>query len=163
VLVDDQLNPSSLANVFVIGDLAHFEQDGHQVPGVAQPAMQMGDHIGRMIADDLDGKPRRAFRYFDKGDMATIGRLAAIAKVEWPFKAHLSGFAAWVTWAVVHIFFLIGFRNRIRVAASWFWTYVTFNRGARLITGDQRLPGWRERVESGPVEVAADAQERKAS
>ena len=96
VLVDDQLNPPGLPNVFVLGDLAHFEQDGHQVPGVAQPAMQMGDHVGRMIAADLDGKPRPAFRYFDKGDMATIGRNSAVAKVEWPFKAHLSGFPAWV-------------------------------------------------------------------
>jgi NADH dehydrogenase len=148
VPVDDQLNPPGMPNVFVIGDLAHFEQDGRQVPGVAQPAMQMGDHVGKMIAADVEGKPRRAFRYFDKGDMATIGRLAAIAKVEWPFKAHLSGFAAWVTWAVVHIFFLIGFRNRLRVAASWFWTYVTFTRGARLITGDQTLPGWREELEN---------------
>lgn len=163
VLVDEQLNPPGMPKVFVIGDLAHFEQDGHQVPGVAQPAMQMGDHIGRMIASDLERKPRRAFRYFDKGDMATIGRLAAIAKVEWPFKAHLSGFAAWITWATVHIFFLIGFRNRLRVAASWFWTYVTFNRGARLITGDQKLPGWSEQVEAGPVETTAEVQEQKAS
>jgi NADH dehydrogenase len=163
VLVDEQLNPPGMPKVFVIGDLAHFEQDGHQVPGVAQPAMQMGDHIGRMIASDLERKPRRAFRYFDKGDMATIGRLAAIAKVEWPFKAHLSGFAAWITWATVHIFFLIGFRNRLRVAASWFWTYVTFNRGARLITGDQKLPGWSEQLEAGPVETAAEVQEQKAS
>jgi NADH dehydrogenase len=163
VLVDEELNPPGMPKVFVIGDLAHFEQDGHQVPGVAQPAMQMGDHIGRMIASDLERKPRRAFRYFDKGDMATIGRLAAIAKVEWPFKAHLSGFAAWITWATVHIFFLIGFRNRLRVAASWFWTYVTFNRGARLITGDQKLPGWSEQVEAGPVETTAEVQEQKAS
>ena len=163
VPVDDQLNPPGLANVFVLGDLAHFEQDGHQVPGVAQPAMQMGDHVGRMIAADLAGRPRPKFRYFDKGDMATIGRLAAIAKVEWPFKAHLSGFLAWITWATVHIFFLIGFRNRIRVAASWFWTYVTFNRGARLITGDQRLPGWHEKLEAGPVDEAAEMEEQKAS
>ena len=163
VYVDDQLNPPGLANVFVVGDLAHFEQDGHQVPGVAQPAMQMGDHVGRMIASDLAGKPRRAFRYFDKGDMATIGRNAAIAKVEWPFKAHLSGFAAWITWAVVHIFFLIGFRNRTRVAASWFWTYVTFNRGARLITGDTRLPGWRERLEAESEAEAPVVAEKKAS
>ena len=163
VTVDDQLNPPGMANVFVIGDLAHFEQDGHQVPGVAQPAMQMGDHIGKMIAADLDGKPRRVFRYFDKGDMATIGRLAAIAKVEWPFKAHLSGFPAWITWAVVHIFFLIGFRNRLRVAASWFWTYVTFSRGARLITGDQRLPGWKEQVEAASEESVPQIEEKKAS
>jgi NADH dehydrogenase len=163
VPVDDQLNPPDLSNVFVIGDLAHFEQDGRQVPGVAQPAMQMGDHVGRMIAADLNGKRRPSFRYFDKGDMATIGRNAAIAKVEWPFKAHLSGFPAWVTWAVVHIFFLIGFRNRLAVMASWFWTYLTFYRRARLITGDQHLPGWREQMEAGQAEEAPQAIEKKAS
>lgn len=159
VIVDGQLNPPGLPDVFILGDLAHFIQDGHQVPGVAQPAMQMGDHVGRMIAADLAGMDRPAFRYFDKGDMATIGRLAAIAKVEWPFKAHLSGFLAWITWATVHIFFLIGFRNRLRVAASWFWTYVTFSRGARLITGDLRLPGWEDQVQRGPSEGAPQSAE----
>jgi NADH dehydrogenase len=165
VIVDGQLNPAGLPGVFVLGDLAHFIQDGHQVPGVAQPAMQMGDHVGRMIAADLAGKDRPAFRYFDKGDMATIGRVAAIAKVEWPFKAHLSGFLAWITWATVHIFFLIGFRNRLRVAASWFWTYVTFSRGARLITGDQYLPGWQDHVLAGPSREATRIAEleQKAS
>ena len=163
VLVDEQLNPAGLANVFVLGDLAHFEQNGHQVPGVAQPAMQMGDHVGRMILADLDGKRRPGFRYFDKGDMATIGRNSAIANVVWPFKAHLSGLPAWMTWAVVHIFFLIGFRNRLAVMASWFWTYVTFNRGARLITGDPRLPGWREQLQAEPVGRAQAITERKAS
>jgi len=142
VMVNDRLNPPGLSDVFVLGDLAHFEQDGHQVPGVAQPAMQMGDHVGKMIAADLAGKPRPAFRYFDKGDMATIGRMAAVAKVEWPFKAHLSGFPAWFIWVTIHIFFLIGFRSRLSVFASWIWNYVTFTRSARLITGDQTLPGW---------------------
>jgi NADH dehydrogenase len=123
----------------------------------------MGVHVGHMIAADLDRKKRPKFRYFDKGDMATIGRNAAIAKVEWPFKAHLSGFPAWVTWAVVHIYFLIGFRVRLAVIASWFWTYLTFNRGARLITGDQRLPGWREQTEAGPEEDASQELEKKAS
>jgi NADH dehydrogenase len=146
VLVDDYLNPAGLPNVFVLGDLAHFEQDGHQVPGVAQPAMQMGDHLGKMIAADLKSSPRPSFRYFDKGDMATIGRMDAVAKVEWPFKAHMSGFPAWLTWLTVHIFFLIGFRNRLAVFAAWIWTYFTFTRGARLITGDQRLPGWQEQL-----------------
>jgi len=149
VVVDDRLNPPGLPEVFILGDLAHFEQDGHQVPGVAQPAMQMGDHVGKMIAADLKGQRRPAFRYFDKGDMATIGRMAAVAKVEWPFKAHLSGFAAWITWLTVHIFFLIGFRNRISVFAAWIWTYFTFTRGARLITGDQSLPGWKEQTAAG--------------
>jgi NADH dehydrogenase len=149
VMVDDRLNPPGLPEIFVLGDLAHFEQDGHQVPGVAQPAMQMGDHVAKMIAADLKGRRRPAFRYFDKGDMATIGRMAAVAKVEWPFKAHMSGLPAWVTWLTVHIFFLIGFRNRIAVFAAWIWTYFTFTHGARLITGDLRLPGWKEQTEAG--------------
>lgn len=156
VLVDDRLNPPDMPDVFILGDLAHFEQNGHQVPGVAQPAMQMGDHVGRMIRADLAGKTRPAFRYFDKGDMATIGRMAAVAKVEWPFKAHLSGFPAWITWISVHIFFLIGFRNRLSVFAAWIWTYFTFTRGARLITGDQNLPGWNDQVSAGPSTESAD-------
>ena len=151
VLVDDRFNPPGLSNVFVLGDLAHLEQDGHQVPGVAQPAMQMGDHLAKILAADLRGAPRPAFRYFDKGDMATIGRMDAVAKVEWPFKAHWSGFPAWATWLTVHIFFLIGFRNRLSVFAAWIWTYFTFTRGARLITGDQRLPGWQDQVDAGPA------------
>jgi NADH:quinone reductase (non-electrogenic) len=155
VIVDGNLNPPGLPEVFVIGDLAHFEENGHQVPGVAQPAMQMGDHIGKMISADLHHKPRSPFHYFDKGDMATIGRMSAVAKVEWPFHGHLSGFPAWLTWIVVHIFFLIGFRNRIAVLSNWVWTYFTFTRGARLITGDQRLPGWSEHLNSGP-EVEED-------
>jgi NADH dehydrogenase len=150
VLVGDRLNPPGLPEVFVLGDLAHLEQDGHQVPGVAQPAMQMGDHVARMIAADLAGAERPAFCYFDKGDMATIGRMDAVAKVEWPFKAHMSGFPAWITWLTVHIFFLIGFRNRLSVFAAWIWTYFTFTRGARLITGDQRLPGWQDQIDAGP-------------
>jgi NADH:ubiquinone reductase (H+-translocating) len=146
VLVNDRLNPPGLPEVFVLGDLAHVEQDGHQIPGVAQPAMQMGDYAGKAIAADLEGKQRPAFRYFDKGDMATIGRMSAVGNVKWPFHAHLSGMPAWFTWLVVHIFFLIGFRNRLSVLANWMWTYFTFTRGARLITGDQRLPGWQEQT-----------------
>lgn len=146
VIVDDRLNPPGLPEIFVLGDLAHFEQDGHQVPGVAQPAMQMGDHVAKIIAADLAGKKRPAFHYFDKGDMATIGRTDAVANVKWPFKAHMSGVPAWFTWLTVHIFFLIGFRNRVSVFAAWIWTYFTFTRGARLITGDQHLPGWREQL-----------------
>ena len=83
--------------------------------------------------------------------MATIGRMSAVAKVEWPFKAHLSGLLAWLTWISVHIFFLIGFRNRLSVFGTWVWTYFTFTRSARLITGDQRLPGWQDQINSGPA------------
>ena len=149
VFVDGHLNPPGHPEIFICGDLAHVEQDGKQVPGVAQPAMQMGTYaakrIGRLIAATLgsDGSGvDKPFRYFDKGDMATIGRKAAVAKIEWPFKAHWSGFPAWMVWLVIHIFFLIGFRNRLSVFREWAWTYLTFRDGVRLITGSQDLPGW---------------------
>ncbi len=159
VVVDNHLNPAGLPNVFVLGDLAHFEQDGHQIPGVAQPAMQMGDHVARMIRADLAHQSRPPFRYFDKGDMATIGRMAAVAKVEWPFKAHWSGFLAWAAWLTVHIFFLIGFRNRVSVFSTWIWSYFTFTRSARLITGDQHLPGWQDQIDAGAAHEAEPAKE----
>jgi len=149
VFVDGHLNPAGHPEVFICGDLAHFEQDGKQVPGVAQPAMQMGTYsakrigglVGGTLRGDGSGKDKM-FRYFDKGDMATIGRKAAVAKIEWPFKAHWSGFPAWMAWLAIHIFFLIGFRNRFAVFREWAWTYLTFNDGVRLITGSQELPGW---------------------
>ena len=144
VMVDLHLNPAGHPEIFVCGDLAHVVENGRQIPGVAQPAMQMGDHAAQMIGQDLDSKPRTNFHYFDKGDMSTIGRMHAVAKVEWPFKAHWGGFMAWATWLVVHIFFLIGFRNRLAVLFEWAYTYFTFSRGARLITGDHTLPGWSE-------------------
>ncbi len=144
VLVDGHLNPEGHPEIFVCGDLAHFEQDGKQVPGVAQPAMQMGDYAARRIGLHLAGKDgaQKPFRYFDKGDMATIGRKAAVARIAWPFHANWSGFMAWVTWLVVHIFFLIGFRNRFSVFRSWVYTYFRFQDGVRLIVGSQELPGW---------------------
>lgn len=154
VLVDNTLNPSGHPEIFICGDLAHFEQDGKQVPGVAQPAMQMGDHVAKMISQDLKRSPRTPFRYFDKGDMATIGRMAAVTKIEWPFKAHWSGFMAWLTWLTIHIFFLIGFRNRVAVFFDWTWNYFTFTHGARLITGSEELPGW---VEQRGVEATLNA------
>lgn len=150
VIVDKHLNPPGHPEIFVCGDLAHFEENGRQVPGVAQPAMQMGTyaakHIGVLVGHEAgsEGTDTKGFHYFDKGDMATIGRTAAVANVVWPFKAHMSGFMAWITWLVVHIYFLIGFRNRIAVFAQWAWTYLTLKNGARLITGSQNLPGWHD-------------------
>jgi NADH:ubiquinone reductase (H+-translocating) len=144
VPVNKTLNPPGHPEIFICGDLASIEQDGREIPGVAQPAMQMGDHVGKMVAQDLARKPRTPFRYFDKGDMATIGRLAAVARIKWPFRANWSGVPAWATWLTVHIFFLIGFRNRLVVLTDWVWNYFTFTYGARLITGSQRLPGWAQ-------------------
>src|ERR1700722_8311589 len=146
VIVDLYLNPPSHPEIFVCGDLAHVEEAGRQVPGVAQPAMQMGRHAAQMIAQDMAGKPRTPFHYFDKGDMATIGRHAAVAKVRWPLRAHWAGTLAWLSWVSVHLFFLVGFRNRLAVFFSWAWTYLTFTRGARLITGSPLLPGWGQQA-----------------
>lgn len=146
VVVDDRLHPVGHPEIFVCGDLAHAVSDGKPVPGVAQPAMQMGDYAGKSIALEVKGKRmEKPFHYFDKGDMATIGRSAAVANVKWPFKAHLSGFPAWFAWLTVHIFFLIGFRNRFSVFRSWAYTYAFFKEGSRLIVGNQTLPGWNNR------------------
>ena len=150
VLVDQYLNPKGHPEIFVCGDLAHVEENGRQIPGVAQPAIQMGTYAARRIGSLVgheagsEGRDVKGFHYFDKGDMATIGRKAAVAKIVWPFKAHWSGFMAWLAWLMVHVFFLIGFRNRLRVFGQWAWTYLTLHDGARLITGSQELPGWKD-------------------
>ncbi|HEX2489479.1 MAG TPA: NAD(P)/FAD-dependent oxidoreductase, partial [Blastocatellia bacterium] len=119
-------------NVFAIGDMTYLEQDGKPLPGVSPVAMQMGRCVARNIKNDLAGKHYEEFHYFDKGSMATIGRKAAIAELG---KLHLSGFIAWMAWLMVHIFFLIGFHNRFLVIFNWAWSYFTYQRGARLITG----------------------------
>jgi NADH:quinone reductase (non-electrogenic) len=132
VTVQPDLSLPGHQNVFAIGDMTIFLQDGKPLPGVSPVAMQMGRSVARNIRNDLDGRERKNFRYFDKGSMATIGRKAAIAELG---KLHLSGFIAWVAWLTVHIFFLIGFRNRVAVILNWAWSYFTYQRGARLITG----------------------------
>ncbi|HEV2578368.1 MAG TPA: NAD(P)/FAD-dependent oxidoreductase [Acidobacteriaceae bacterium] len=146
VAVDGYLNPPNHPEIFVIGDLAHVEENGKQVPGVAQPAMQMGtyaaERIGLLTSNPAAAAKQKPFHYFDKGDMATIGRKAAVARIVWPFHAHWSGFMAWITWLVVHIFFLIGFRNRWGVFRQWGYTYIRLQDGVRLIVGSQVLPGW---------------------
>jgi len=132
VLVNHDLTVPGHHNVFAIGDMTYLEQDGKPLPGVSPVAMQMGRRVAGNIRNDLAGKPYEEFRYFDKGSMATIGRKAAIAEIG---KLHLSGFIAWMAWLTVHIFFLIGFRNRFAVLFNWAWSYFTYQRGARLITG----------------------------
>jgi NADH dehydrogenase len=142
VLVNPDLTIPSHPEVFVVGDLAFLKDDtGTIVPGIAPAAMQEGAATARNIARDLQGKPRENFHYWDKGSLATIGRSAAVAQFG---KIHISGFIAWLSWLFIHIFFLIGFRNRIIVLIQWAWSYLTYERGARLITGDTRLPSWEE-------------------
>jgi NADH dehydrogenase len=123
--------------VFVIGDLAKMTNaDGTQVPGVAQGALQGGQHVGKLIIAEVKGraaKPRPAFRYHDKGNMATIGRLSAVVATK---RVAIHGMIAWLMWWAVHIMFLVGFRNRVFVMLSWAWSWLTFTRAARLITGD---------------------------
>ncbi len=132
VKVEADLTVPGSPEVFVIGDLAAFEQDGALVPGVAPAAMQGGRYAAKAILASLEGKPRSPFRYVDKGSLATIGRAAAIAQVG---KIHLSGFVAWVAWCLIHVFFLIGFRSRVLVMLEWGWLYLFHDRGSRLITG----------------------------
>ncbi len=165
VIVDKTLNADGIAEVFVCGDLAVFVQEGKELPGVAQPALQMGSHAAKMIGQDLRGQPRQEFRYFDKGDMATIGRYSAVADIVWPFKAHWGGFPAWVTWLLVHLVFIIDFRSRVQVLIQWAWTYLFLSRGARLITGSHELEGWQENqgVRDPQVSRAADTPSLKTA
>lgn len=131
VPVEADLTLPGRPEVFVVGDLAAVPG----VPGVAPAAMQMGRHAARMIRADLEGGERRPFRYRNKGSLATIGRARAVADFG---RVRFGGFVAWMAWLAIHIFYLIGFRNRFLVIASWAWNYLTFRRGARIITG---LPG----------------------
>ena len=139
VTVDTECNPPGHPEIFVLGDLAHFEQDGHPLPGLAPVAIQMGQWVPKAIGADMAQEQRKPFHYWDKGSMATIGRNRAIAQIG---KVHLSGFIAWLAWLLVHIFFLIGFRNRVLVMLEWAWTYFAVQRGSRLITGNTTLVGW---------------------
>ena len=132
VLVRPDLSIPDHPEVFVIGDAASVHDDaGEQVPGVAPAAKQMGHYVGRLIAARLAGHSLPAFRYRNLGELATIGRRAAVVKVG---PLHLTGFIGWLFWSLAHIYFLIGVKNRFIVAFTWLWDYHTFQRGARLIT-----------------------------
>jgi NADH dehydrogenase len=119
------------AEVFVLGDAAAFEADGTTLPGICPVAIQMGQYAARAIRRDLAGQPREPFSYWDKGQLAVIGRGQAVADIG---RLHFGGFVAWFLWIFIHIFFLIGFRNRVIVLIEWAWAYLTYQRGARLIT-----------------------------
>ena len=142
VLVESDLSIPGHPEAFVIGDLCAFlHQTGAPLPGLAPVAIQQGRVAAENVLQRLAGQPTRPFHYRDKGSMATIGRAAAVAVIG---RVQLSGLTAWVTWLLVHIISLIGFRNRVLVLLQWAWAYVSWQRGARLITGP-----WRGRSESG--------------
>jgi NADH dehydrogenase len=124
-------------NVFVAGDLCAFVQDGKPLPGVAQVAMQQGAHAAKNIRRAIANEPLAPFRYHDYGTMATIGRGAAVGEV---FGLKISGFFGWLFWLFLHIFWLIGFRNRFVVLSEWAWSYITLQRRVRLITGERLWP-----------------------
>ncbi len=142
IIVDTDLSIPGHPNVFALGDIAHcVDQAGIRVPGLCPAAMQMGEHAAKVIRYDLkkaaSGKTpaydvRPQFRYFDKGSMATIGRSAAVAS---SMGLKFTGFVAWLMWLFIHLLFLVGFRNKIAVLLQWFYAYVRYRRGARIITG----------------------------
>ncbi|MFN2476853.1 MAG: NAD(P)/FAD-dependent oxidoreductase [Chthoniobacterales bacterium] len=132
VVVNNDLSIPGHPEVQVIGDLARFDQEsGKPLPGVSPVAIQQGRHAARNILGMLDARKPQRFWYWNKGNMATIGRNKAVADLNW---VHFSGFPAWLAWLLVHVAFLVGFRNRVAVMLQWAWAYFTFNKGARLIT-----------------------------
>ena len=135
VQVQPDLSVPGAPNIYVVGDMMAFQQDGEWLPGVAQVAIQSGRHAARNIAARVEGSPTTPFRYRDKGTMATVGRSAAVAEIG---RHRTDGLLAWLIWWVVHIFFLIGFRNRVAVMMEWMWAYLTWQRSARIIIPDAR-------------------------
>ncbi len=155
VLVEPDCTIPNHPEVFVLGDAAAFpDEHGGTLPGICPVAIQMGQYTSRVIAGDLAGKPRRPFTYWDKGQLAVIGRGRAVADI---WRVQFSGLMAWLVWIFVHIFFLIGFRNRVIVLIEWAYAYFTYHRGARLITwawsgGDRRKTGMTDEF---PLPVTA--------
>jgi NADH dehydrogenase len=160
VLVQPDLSIADHPEVFVIGDLAALKDaSGKLLPGVAPLAILQGRFVAKLVRREIKlgetahgrSEPREPFHYRDKGSLATIGRAAAVAQFG---KIHISGFLAWLAWLFIHILFLIGFQNRALVLIQWAWSYFTYERGARLITGSTNLPGWNALIsaDGGAVE-----------
>jgi NADH dehydrogenase len=137
LLVEPDLSLSGHPEILVIGDMVHVEQDGALLPGIAPVAMSQGRYVARSIARRAAGQPVTPFRYFHKGQMATIGRSAAVADLR---IVRYAGVLAWLTWLFIHLLYLVEFENRVLVLVQWAWNYLTRNRGARLITGKSPLP-----------------------
>jgi NADH dehydrogenase len=168
VIVNPDCTIPGHPEVFVLGDAAHFETKGELLPGVCPAAIQMGEYAARIIVQEVKSRPgspgaRPPFRYWDKGQLAVIGRGSAVADLG---RLHFGGFFAWLAWIFVHIFFLIGFRNRLLVLIQWAYSYFTYRRGARLITGEVG-PGTPTRplreLPTRPPEAAAAATRERAT
>jgi NADH dehydrogenase len=134
VVVNGDCSLPGHPEIFVVGDLAYVQQDGKPLPGVAPVAMQQGSYVAKLIRERLRGGTLPPFRYRDKGNLAVIGRAAAVAEIG---PLHISGLLAWLTWLFVHLLYLVEFSNRVMVFIQWGFLYLTFNRGARLITGPE--------------------------
>lgn len=138
VVVEPDMTVPGHPEIFVIGDLANFShQTGQPLPGVAQPAMQQGEYVASVIRKRFRGEKSKPFHYFDKGNMATIGRFAAVADLNF---LQISGWPAWFIWIFIHLLYIIQFQNRLLVMTQWAWLYLTYDRSARLITGKSPLP-----------------------
>ncbi len=138
VMVEPDLSVPGHPEIFVIGDLANFaHQTGKPLPGVAQPAIQEGDYVARTIVRRLRGEKTAPFHYFDKGNLAVIGRGAAVADLNW---LRLSGLPAWLIWIFIHLMYIVEFQNRLLIFVQWAWFYFSYDRSARLITGKNPLP-----------------------
>jgi len=148
VPVEADLSVPGHPEVFVVGDLACLVVDGAQVPAVAPAAMQEAKHAAANVLCSMNGKPRQPFRYRNKGMLATIGRNSAVADLG---KVRLSGALAWLAWLFIHLLFLVGFRNRLFVVVQWMWSFVSYDRGARLITGPLRRAPHQPRAERLPA------------
>jgi NADH dehydrogenase len=163
IVVEKDLTIPGYANAYAIGDCAHFEHDGPALPGLCPVAIQMGVQAADNIGRALDGLPGKTFRYWDKGIMSTIGRGRAVAQ-SGPMK--LTGFIAWVAWLFVHLWFLVGFRNRIAVFLNWGYAYLTYGRGARIITGlrfDAGAPSHEHQDTDGDMPTSSMRAQQVAS
>jgi NADH:ubiquinone reductase (H+-translocating) len=138
VIVDPDMTIPGHPEIFVIGDLSSFtHQTGKPLPGVAQPAIQQGRYVAKVIERRLRGEKMKPFHYFDKGNLATLGRGAAVADLNF---ITLAGLPAWLVWIFIHLMYIVEFQNRLLVFMQWMWLYLTFDRAARLITGKNLLP-----------------------
>ena len=155
VLIEKDLSLRNFPEIFVLGDQAHFSTEQGPLPGLAPVAMQQGLHAAANILRDIRGDVRKPFNYFDKGLMATIGRKKAVAQFR---NLRFSGLIAWMAWLFVHIYYLIGFKNRLFVLMEWFWSYATYQKGARLIVNKD----WQSYQKKDPKIIPAIEPDMKA-